>query len=85
MANAVAEKAPKTSVGQVTQVIGPVVDVEFKPGELPPIYSALKIQAKNFDGEEVTLVSEVQQHLGDNRVRSVAMDSTEGLKRGMDV
>ncbi len=85
MANAVAEKAPKTSVGQVTQVIGPVVDVEFKPGELPPIYSALKIQAKNFDGEEVTLVAEVQQHLGDNRVRSVAMDSTEGLKRGMDV
>ncbi|MEB3287899.1 MAG: F0F1 ATP synthase subunit beta [Vampirovibrionales bacterium] len=82
MANAVAEK---TSTGSITQIIGPVVDVEFPAGQLPEIYSALKIETKNAQGESVVLTTEVQQLLGDNRVRSVAMDSTDGLQRGMKV
>ena len=80
MANAVAEK---TSTGTVTQIIGPVVDVEFPPGQLPEIYSALKITGKAPNGQDVNLTTEVQSLLGDNRVRSVAMDSTDGLTRGM--
>lgn len=82
MAKATAEK---TSVGKVSQVIGPVVDVEFPPGELPEIYAALKISGKDPQGNEIALTTEVQQHLGDNRVRSVAMDGTDGLTRGMEV
>jgi len=82
MANAVAEK---TSTGVVTQIIGPVVDVEFPPGQLPEIYTALKVQGKAPNGQDVNLTTEVQQLLGDNRVRSVAMDSTDGLTRGMTV
>ncbi|MBY0450126.1 MAG: F0F1 ATP synthase subunit beta [Cyanobacteria bacterium] len=73
----------QTSVGIVTQIIGPVVDVEFNAGELPEIYNALVIEGTAPNGEPVKLVTEVQQHLGDNRVRSVAMDSTDGLVRGM--
>ena len=65
--------------GQITQVIGPVIDVEFPNGELPEIYNALKIKMEN--GSE--LIAEVQQMLGANRVRTVAMSSTDGLKRGM--
>lgn len=75
----------KTSIGVVTQVIGPVIDVEFQPGELPEIYSALEIETKAPDGSTVRLVTEVQQLLGDNKVRSVAMDNTDGLTRGMKV
>ena len=67
--------------GLITQIIGPVIDVEFQQGELPEIYSALKIKCE--DGSEV--VAEVQQMLGSNRVRTVAMSSTDGLKRGMKV
>ena len=67
--------------GLITQIIGPVIDVEFQQGELPNIYDALKIY-KN-DGSYV--VAEVQQMLGSNRVRTVAMASTDGLKRGMKV
>lgn len=78
------EKTKKqTSVGQITQIIGPVVDVEFAPGELPNIYDALKVEENNPQGEPVKLTLEVQQILGDNQVRSVAMDSTDGLVRGM--
>ena len=66
--------------GRINQIIGPVVDLEFKEHELPAIYNALKI--KRDDGSE--LVLEVQQHLGENQVRSVAMDSTDGLVRGME-
>jgi F-type H+-transporting ATPase subunit beta len=73
----------KTSTGVITQIIGPVVDVEFQPGELPEIYTALRIQGTAPNGQEVNLTTEVQQFLGDNRVRSVAMDSTDGLTRGM--
>ena len=67
--------------GIITQIIGPVIDVEFKSGQLPEIYDALEIFFE--DGKR--LVAEVQQHLGENQVRSVAMSSTDGLRRGMKV
>jgi F-type H+-transporting ATPase subunit beta len=69
--------------GKIVQVIGPVVDVEFSDGMLPDILSAVKIPRTNTEGEKEDLVVEVQQHLGDNRVRTIAMDSTDGLVRGM--
>ncbi len=75
----------KTSIGKVIQVIGPVIDVEFPSGKLPNIYNALQIQGKDTEGKDITIVAEVQIILGDNRVRTVAMSSTEGLKRGLDV
>lgn len=70
------------NIGKVLQVLGPVVDVEFMPHQLPGIYNALeiKVQDKNLD---ITL--EVAQHLGNNTVRTVAMSSTDGLQRGIDV
>jgi len=67
--------------GLISQIIGPVIDVEFQQGELPEIYNALKIYKDN--GEVVTV--EVQQMLGSNKVRTVAMSSTDGLRRGMKV
>ncbi len=70
--------------GQIIQVIGPVVDIHFNDNYLPKIYNALHIPRTNADGVKETLVVEVQQHLGENRVRAVAMDSTDGLVRGMD-
>ena len=73
------------NVGKVTQVIGPVVDVEFPPGKLPPIYQALKVSNPAISSLDWNLVLEVAQHLGENTVRTVAMDATEGLVRGMDV
>ena len=66
--------------GKIRQIIGPVIDVEFEEGKLPNIYNALKITRE--DGS--MLVTEVHQHLGENLVRSVAMDSTDGLKRDME-
>ena len=73
----------KQHIGKVIQVIGPVVDVEFPPEQLPEIYNAVKIQGQS--GEmEVRLTAEVMQHLGDNTVRCVAMSSTDGLTRGME-
>ncbi len=69
--------------GKIVQVIGPVVDVEF-PQPLPAIYNALTVEYK-VQGEATKLILEVEQHLGDNWVRAVAMSSTEGLKRGLDV
>ncbi|NIA15519.1 MAG: F0F1 ATP synthase subunit beta [Nitrospiraceae bacterium] len=68
-------------VGRIIQIIGPVVDVKFEPGELPPIYNALEIDR----GDKGTLICEVAQHLGENAVRAVAMDSTDGLVRGVEV
>src|SRR5690554_2388194 len=64
--------------GKVVQVIGPVIDVEFPENKLPKIYNALIIKR-----EEKDLVLEVQQHLGDNKVRTVAMDSSDGISREM--
>ncbi|MDB6056662.1 MAG: atpD2 [Verrucomicrobiales bacterium] len=69
--------------GKIVQVIGPVVDVEF-PSDLPAIYNALTVEYTVLD-QPTKLVLEVQQHLGDNWVRTVAMSTTEGLKRGLDV
>jgi F-type H+-transporting ATPase subunit beta len=69
--------------GIVVQVIGPVVDIDFSEGYLPKIYNAVKIPRTNIEGVEEDLIVEVQQHLGENRVRAVAMDSTDGLVRGM--
>ena len=76
--------AVNSGIGKIVQVIGPVVDVEFPSGQLPDIYNALKIQCTNPAGQEINLTTEVQLMLGDNRVRSIAMSSTEGLTRGMD-
>ena len=72
--------ATARSVGKIVQIIGPVLDVEFEAGHLPEIYNALEITN---DAKEV-IVAEVEQHLGENRVRAVAMKPTDGLRRGMD-
>ncbi|MGL5194409.1 MAG: F0F1 ATP synthase subunit beta [Chroococcales cyanobacterium] len=77
--------AEKTNVGQITQIIGPVIDAKFPAGNMPQIYNALKISGKNDAGQEVAVTCEVQQLLGDNQVRAVAMSGTDGLVRGMEV
>ncbi|TAK53477.1 MAG: F0F1 ATP synthase subunit beta [Bacteroidetes bacterium] len=69
--------------GIITQVIGPVVDIDFSGGKLPSILNAVKIPRTNIEGQQEELICEVQQHLGEERVRTVAMDSTDGLVRGM--
>ncbi|BCR02956.1 ATP synthase subunit beta [Desulfuromonas versatilis] len=71
--------------GKITQVIGPVIDVEFEAGKLPEIYHAIKITNPALGEGEWNLVCEVAQHLGENTVRAIAMDSTDGLVRGQDV
>jgi F-type H+-transporting ATPase subunit beta len=71
--------------GKVTQVLGPVVDVEFPRGNLPEIYTALRVSNPSISKEEGNLVLEVAQHLGEDTVRTVAMDSTDGLARGVPV
>jgi F-type H+-transporting ATPase subunit beta len=73
------------NIGKITQVIGPVVDVEFQAGQLPPIYQALKVSNPAISDLPWNLVLEVAQHLGEGTVRAIAMDATEGLVRGMDV
>ncbi len=78
-------KKDSKNIGKIAQVIGPVVDVDFSEGHLPSINNALHIKRINIEGKEDILVTEVQLHLGENRVRSVAMDSTDGLERGMEV
>jgi F-type H+/Na+-transporting ATPase subunit beta len=75
----------KPSVGKVVQVIGPVLDVEFEPEHLPELYNALRIDAPGNGTPPIRLIAEVQQHIGRNQVRAVAMTSTDGLVRGMDV
>src|SRR3989337_4429811 len=70
--------------GNIGQVIGPVVDVRFEPGRLPALYNAIRITNPSISDQEGNLVVETAQHLGDNVVRCVAMDSTEGLVRGME-
>ena len=69
-------------MGKVIQVMGPVIDVEFKEGGLPPIYTALKLTNPLLNDQKWNLVVEVAQQLGGNRVRCIAMDSTEGIRRG---
>src|ERR1700755_447933 len=70
--------------GKITQVIGPVVDVEFPAGKLPSILNALTVSNANISSEKDNLVLEVAQHLGESVVRAVAMDATEGLVRGAE-
>ena len=73
------------NIGKISQVIGAVIDVEFEPGKLPEIYHALRVTNPAIDDRENNLVLEVAQHLGENSVRTIAMDSTDGLKRGQAV
>src|SRR5215470_16211807 len=73
------------SMGKITQVIGPVVDVEFPAGNLPPIFNALKVSNPAINDQPWNLVLEVAQHLGENTVRTVSMDVSDGLVRGMEV
>src|SRR5881275_3023098 len=71
--------------GKVTQVIGPVVDVEFPPGSLPEIFTALTVSNTGISDKSDNLTIEVAQHLGENTARCIAMDSTDGLVRGQQV
>jgi F-type H+-transporting ATPase subunit beta len=71
--------------GKITQVMGPVVDVSFPPGELPEIFTALRTTNAGIDDKADNLVLEVAQHLGENTVRAIAMDTTEGLVRSQGV
>jgi F-type H+/Na+-transporting ATPase subunit beta len=73
------------TAGHINQVLGNVIDVEFAAGALPPILTALRVSNPSIDDRAGNLVLEVAQHLGENTVRCIAMDSTEGLVRGMEV
>ena len=80
-----AQTATATRTGKVVQVIGPVIDIEF-PDSLPEIYNAVRIVSEGGPGvEKIDVVAEVEQHLGENRVRAVAMKATDGMTRGMTV
>src|SRR5258708_8689217 len=71
-------------VGHVVQVIGPVLDIQFEAGDLPAIYNAVRITSEGYNvPEPLDVTVEVQQHLGEGRVRAVAMQPTEGMVRGM--
>src|SRR5437764_1545445 len=77
---------PEKNVGKIVQVIGPVIDVEFEAGRLPEIYNALHVISDGTGGGAVLdVICEVEQHLGENRVRAVAMKPTDGMQRGMKV
>jgi F-type H+-transporting ATPase subunit beta len=73
------------NIGRVVQIIGPVLDIVFSKGQVPNIYNALIVTAKNASGEQISVTCEVQQLLGDSCVRAVSMNPTEGLMRGMEV
>jgi F-type H+-transporting ATPase subunit beta len=72
------------NIGKVVQVIGPVLDVEFESENLPELYNAITINAKSDGGADIRVTSEVQQHIGRNQVRAVAMSATDGVVRGME-
>jgi F-type H+-transporting ATPase subunit beta len=80
-----ATEEKKTNFGKVVQVIGPVLDVEFESEHLPELYNALRIREKTDTGADIDVVVEVQQHIGRNQVRAVAMSSTDAVVRGMRV
>src|SRR6202790_4273858 len=74
----------QAAVGHIVQIIGPVLDVQFESGHLPSIYNAVRITSEGFSvPEPIDVTLEVQQHLGEGRVRCVAMEPTEGMVRGM--
>jgi F-type H+-transporting ATPase subunit beta len=78
------DAAQEQKVGRVISIIGPVVDVEFEGGHLPPIYNAIRITSDGASGAAaIDVVCEVEQHLGENRVRTVSMKPTDGMQRGM--
>jgi F-type H+-transporting ATPase subunit beta len=77
--------APNQTTGRVVQVIGPVLDVEFDTDQLPELYNALRIRTTTDTGDAIDVTSEVQQHIGRNQVRAVAMSSTDSVVRGMEV
>jgi F-type H+-transporting ATPase subunit beta len=72
------------NIGKVVQVIGPVLDIEFESEHLPELYNAITIDSKSDGGADIRVTSEVQQHIGRNQVRAVAMSATDGVVRGMD-
>lgn len=74
-----------SNLGTIVQIIGPVMDISFPPGKMPNIYNSLIIEGKTGSGEKLKVVCEVQQLLGDNVVRAIAMSATDGLQRGMKV
>src|SRR5687768_12734653 len=74
----------KGNIGKVVQVIGPVLDVEFESEHLPELYNAITIDSKSDGGADIRVTSEVQQHIGRNQVRAVAMSATDGVVRGME-
>ncbi|HEY1951971.1 MAG TPA: F0F1 ATP synthase subunit beta [Gemmatimonadaceae bacterium] len=80
-----AAETTKTNFGKVIQVIGPVLDVEFESEHLPELYNALRIREKSDTGVDIDVTVEVQQHIGRNQVRAVAMSSTDAVERGMRV
>ena len=80
-----ATAAKEHNIGKVVQVIGPVLDVEFESEHLPELYNALEINTKSESGGDIRVTVEVQQHIGRNQVRAVAMSTTDGVVRGMDV
>ena len=74
----------KHNIGKIVQVIGPVIDVEFEAGYLPEIYNAIRVVSENPEQTgAIDVIAEVEQHLGENRVRAVAMKPTDGMQRGM--
>jgi F-type H+-transporting ATPase subunit beta len=77
------ETAAEKRVGKVVQIIGPVIDVEFEQGHLPAIYNALHVKT-SASGVDIDIIAEVAQHLGEGRVRAVAMKPTDGMQRGVD-
>src|SRR5687768_17410410 len=81
MATAIGAK----NVGRISQVIGPVIDVEFESEHLPELYNALELNTTTPSGDPIRLVAEVQQHVGRNQVRAVAMSSSDGVTRGMEI
>ncbi len=80
MATATASK----NIGKVVQVIGPVLDISFESENLPELYNAIQIRTKSDSGADINVTAEVQQHIGRNQVRAVAMSTTDGVVRGMD-
>ena len=75
----------KKNLGHIAQIIGPVLDVVFPPGKMPNIYNALVVKGRDTVSQQINVTCEVQQLLGNNRVRAVAMSATDGLMRGMEV
>src|SRR5499427_1329796 len=73
-----------TVVGKVVQVAGPAVDCEYPEGQIPPVHTAIRVLSEGFDvPQPIDIICEVQQHIGEGRVRTVALQPTEGLVRGM--